>query len=184
VITYLMYFVAISACLVFTSVAVPIHVNASAKLDSPKDRLRNPFDYALPAQNPQSSSDQLLTAKLAQQPSAQLANWQIAELILVGTIARAGVFQGLVKDPRNMIHVISAGDIVTKARFKVFAVKPEAVLLFSDPSELSDSSQQLERSKFTDQKKALEQSKQPGDRRDAWVSLKLRPDVTPSKGEH
>ena len=185
-----MYFLAISACLVFTSVAVPIHVNASAKLDSPKDRLRNPFDYALPAQNPQSSSDQLLTAKLAQQPSAQLANWQIAELILVGTIARAGVFQGLVKDPRNMIHVISAGDIVTKARFKVFAVKPEAVLLFSEPSEpsepseLSDSSQQLERSKFTGQKKALEQSKQPGDRRDAWVSLKLRPDVTPSKGEH
>ena len=179
-----MYFVAISACLVFTSVAVPIHVNASAKLDSPKDRLRNPFDYALPAQNPQSSSDQLLTAKLAQQPSAQLANWQIAELILVGTIARAGVFQGLVKDPRNMIHVISAGDIVTKARFKVFAVKPEVALLFSEPSELSDSPQQLERSKFTGQKKALEQSKQPGDRRDAWVSLKLRPDVTPSKGEY
>ena len=103
---------------------------------------------------------------------------------MVGTIARAGVFQGLAKDPRNMIHVISAGDIVTKARFKVFAVKPETVLLFSDPSELSDSSQQLERSKFTGPKKALEQSKQPGDRRDAWVSLKLRPDVTPSKGEH
>ncbi len=183
-ITYLMYFVAISACLVFTSIAVPIHVNASSQLDSPKGRLRNPFSNALPAQNPQSSSEQLLTAKLAQQPSPQLANWQITDLVLVGTIARAGVFQGLVKDPRNMIHVISAGDIVTKARFKVFAVKPEVALLFSEPSELSDSPQQLERSKFTDPKKAPEQSKQPKDNRDAWVSLKLRPDATPSKGKH
>ena len=59
------------------SVAVPIHVNASSQLDSPKDRLRNPFGKALPAQNPQSSSEQLLTANLAQQPSPQLANWQI-----------------------------------------------------------------------------------------------------------
>ena len=83
-----------------------------------------------------------------------------------------------------MIHVISAGDIVTKARFKVFAVTPEAVLLFSEPSELSDSSQQLEPFKFADPKKAPEQSKQPKDNRDGWVSLKLRPDATPSKGEH
>ena len=183
-ITYLVYFVVISACVVFTSVAAPILVNAQSKLDSPKERLRNPFDYALPALNPQSSSEQQLTTMRVQQASAELANWQITDLVLVGTIARAGVFQGLVKDPHNMIHVISADDIVTKARFKVAAVKAEEILFFSEAFERSYSSRQLEDSKFTDSKNFPEQYRQPKDNRDAWVSLKLRPDVALSKGEN
>lgn len=179
-----MYFVVISAWVVSTSVAVPIHVNAQSKIDSPKDRLRNPFDYALPVLNPQSSGEPQLTTKRAQQASAQLGNWQITDLVLVGTIARAGVFQGLVKDPHNRIHVIRVGDLVTNPRFKVAAVKAEEILFFSEPFEPSHSSWQLEGSKFANSKNFPEQYKQPKDNRDAWVSLRLRPDVMLPKEEH
>ncbi len=172
--THLMYLTLLSVCSGFASAVLPIHANAAPELKSPKEGLRNPFDYALPPQHLLSDNEQLRMAKLALQSTIGLANWQINDLVLVGTVATDGVFQGLVKDPRNMIHVISLGDIVTKARLKVSAVEPEAVLLFSESFEFS------ERSKL---KEPAEQAQQPKDNRGDLISLKLRHYSTSSEVE-
>ena len=137
VITYLMYLVTLSACSVCGSVVLPINASVSSELVKWQEPLRNPFDYTLPRQNLRSGGEKLTPLKLSLQRTARLTNWQITDLVLVGTVARAGVFQGLVRDPRKMIHVISAGDIVTKARLQVSEVSADAISLLSLPKALN-----------------------------------------------
>ena len=116
-------------CIAFSSLIYISGVLASANMHESNDRLRNPFVFApmLKSLHPR------VPAPVAPQlTSARLVRWQVKDLVLVGTLARAGVTQGLIRDPQDMIHIISVGDTLTDARLRVVKIDAQGLVLFPE----------------------------------------------------